>query len=51
MFLVFHIFSEALDVRATTINEDMKIAAVYAIANLARENVPDEVSNAYGQIK
>ena len=29
----------------------MKKAAVYAIANLARENVPDEVSNAYGQDK
>ena len=44
-----YIFRGALDVRATTINEEMKIAAVNAIANLARENVPDEVSNAYGQ--
>ena len=46
-----YIFRGALDVRATTINEEMKKAAVYAIANLARENVPDEVSNAYGQDK
>ena len=46
-----YIFRGALDVRANTINEDMKIAAVNAIANLARKNVPDEVSNAYGQDK
>ena len=46
-----YIFRGALDVRATAINEEMKKAAVYAIANLARENVPDEVSNAYGQDK
>ena len=46
-----YIFRGALDVRAYTINEDMKIAAVNAIANLARKNVPDEVSNAYGQDK
>ena len=46
-----YIFRGALDVRATTINEEMKIAAVNAIANLARKNVPDEVSNAYGQDK
>jgi len=46
-----YIFRGALDVRASTINEDMKIAAVNAIANLARKNVPDEVSNAYGQDK
>ena len=46
-----YIFRGSLDVRATAINENMKIAAVYAIANLARENVPDEVSNAYGQDK
>ena len=46
-----YIFRGALDVRATTINEEMKIAAVNAIANLARENVPDEVSDAYGQDK
>ncbi len=41
------IFRGALDVRAKAINEEMKIAAVYAIANLAREDVPEEVSNAY----
>jgi malate dehydrogenase (oxaloacetate-decarboxylating)(NADP+) len=42
------IFRGALDVRATTINEEMKIAAAYAIANLAREQVPEEVAAAYG---
>ncbi len=42
-----YIFRGALDVRATTINEPMKIAAAYAIAALAREDVPDEVSLAY----
>ncbi|MCF6364573.1 MAG: NADP-dependent malic enzyme [Bacteroidales bacterium] len=41
------IFRGALDVRATGINEEMKIAAVHAIADLAREDVPEEVSNAY----
>lgn len=41
------IFRGALDVRASGINEEMKIAAVYAIAELAREDVPEEVSNAY----
>ncbi|MBY0508772.1 MAG: NADP-dependent malic enzyme [Rhodospirillaceae bacterium] len=41
------IFRGALDVRARTINEDMKIAAAQALANLARENVPDEVAAAY----
>ncbi|MCF6185429.1 MAG: NADP-dependent malic enzyme [Bacteroidales bacterium] len=41
------IFRGALDVRATTINEEMKKAAVYALAELAREDVPEEVSNAY----
>ena len=41
------IFRGALDVRATAINEEMKIAAVYALANLAKEDVPEEVSNAY----
>ena len=44
----FHIFRGALDVRAKEINEDMKIAAAKAIASLAREQVPDEVVNAYG---
>ncbi|HKD22248.1 MAG TPA: NADP-dependent malic enzyme [Rhizomicrobium sp.] len=43
-----YIFRGALDVRARTINEAMKIAAAEAIAELAREDVPDEVSAAYG---
>ena len=42
------IFRGALDVRATTINEEMKIAAAHAIAQLAREQVPEEVARAYG---
>jgi len=42
-----YIFRGALDVRATTINEDMKVAAAHAIASLAREDVPDEVDMAY----
>jgi malate dehydrogenase (oxaloacetate-decarboxylating)(NADP+) len=42
-----YIFRGALDVRAVTINEDMKIAAANAIAELAREDVPDEVAAAY----
>jgi malate dehydrogenase (oxaloacetate-decarboxylating)(NADP+) len=42
------IFRGALDVRATAINEEMKIAAVYALAKLAHEDVPDSVSRAYG---
>ncbi len=42
-----YIFRGALDVRATAINEDMKIAAANAIAMLAREDVPDEVNDAY----
>ncbi len=42
-----YIFRGALDVRATTINEDMKIAAAHALAELAREDVPDEVAAAY----
>jgi len=42
-----YIFRGALDVRATTINEEMKIAAAQAIAELAREDVPDEVAAAY----
>jgi malate dehydrogenase (oxaloacetate-decarboxylating)(NADP+) len=41
------IFRGALDVRATTINEEMKKAAVYALAALAKENVPEEVNIAY----
>ena len=43
-----YIFRGALDVRATTINMEMKIAAVKALADLAREDVPDEVAAAYG---
>ena len=43
-----YIFRGALDVRATTINMDMKIAAARALAALAREDVPDEVAAAYG---
>ena len=44
-----YIFRGALDVRATGINDAMKLAAVRAIAALAEENVPDEVSEAYGE--
>jgi malate dehydrogenase (oxaloacetate-decarboxylating)(NADP+) len=43
-----YIFRGALDVRATTINMEMKIAAARALAELAREVVPDEVAAAYG---
>jgi len=43
-----YIFRGALDVRATGINEEMKIAAVKAIADLAKEPVPPEVNEAYG---
>jgi malate dehydrogenase (oxaloacetate-decarboxylating)(NADP+) len=43
-----YIFRGALDVRATAITEDMKLAAARAIAALAREDVPDAVSRAYG---
>lgn len=42
-----YIFRGALDVRATKINEEMKIAAVHAIAALARKNVPEQVLMAY----
>ncbi len=42
------IFRGALDVRATAINEEMKIAASHALANLAKEDVPDSVIKAYG---
>jgi malate dehydrogenase (oxaloacetate-decarboxylating)(NADP+) len=42
------IFRGALDVRATAINDDMKIAAAEALAELAREPVPEEVAAAYG---
>ena len=43
-----YIFRGALDVRATTINMEMKIAAARALAELAREDVPDEVVAVYG---
>ncbi len=43
-----YIFRGALDVRAKTINEEMKVAAAKAIANLAKEDVPDEVVAAMG---
>ncbi|MER9680218.1 NADP-dependent malic enzyme [Mesorhizobium sp. M0184] len=42
-----YIFRGALDVRATTINDDMKIAAAKALAELARQDVPDDVAAAY----
>ncbi|MFY9912938.1 MAG: NADP-dependent malic enzyme [Candidatus Sulfotelmatobacter sp.] len=42
------IFRGALDVRATAINEEMKMAATYALAALAKEDVPDSVCRAYG---
>ena len=42
-----YIFRGALDVRARTINEEMKVAAARALAELAREDVPDEVAAAY----
>jgi malate dehydrogenase (oxaloacetate-decarboxylating)(NADP+) len=43
------IFRGALDVRARAINEEMKIAATMALANLAKEDVPDSVMRAYGR--
>jgi len=43
-----YIFRGALDVRASKINEEMKVAAAEAIAMLAREDVPDSVAEAYG---
>ncbi|WP_177731674.1 NADP-dependent malic enzyme [Flavobacterium inviolabile] len=45
------IFRGALDVRATKINEEMKKAAVVALANLAKESVPEQVNIAYGETK
>ncbi len=42
-----YIFRGALDVRASTINDEMKVAAAHALAMLAREDVPDEVAAAY----
>ena len=46
-----YIFRGALDVRATKINEAMKMAAVKALASLAKENVPEQVNIAYGETK
>ena len=43
------IFRGALDVRATCINEEMKLAAVKALASLAKESIPEEVIEAYGE--
>ena len=45
------IFRGALDVRATEINEAMKLAAVHALAALAKESVPEQVNIAYGETK
>ncbi|HAP63302.1 MAG TPA: NADP-dependent malic enzyme, partial [Cytophagales bacterium] len=45
------IFRGALDVRATKINEEMKLAAVKALADLAKETVPEIVNRAYGEKK
>ena len=44
-----YIFRGALDVGATNINDDMKLAAAHALAALAKEGVPDDVLEAYGQ--
>lgn len=44
-----YIFRGALDVRATQINEEMKLAAVHALAELAKESVPDIVNLAYNE--
>lgn len=46
-----YIFRGALDVRATTINEEMKMAAVKALAELTRESVPEQVNIAYGETR
>jgi len=46
-----YIFRGALDVRATAINEEMKLAAVKALADLAKEPVPEMVNKAYGDSK
>lgn len=45
------IFRGALDVRATKINEEMKMAAVEALARLAKESVPEQVNIAYGETR
>ncbi len=46
-----YIFRGALDVRATKINEEMKMAAVHALANLTKSPVPEQVNIAYGETK
>ncbi len=46
-----YIFRGALDVRATKINEEMKMAAVRALADLAKETVPEQVNITYGETK
>ena len=46
-----YIFRGAIDVRATKINEEMKMAAVHALAALAKESVPEQVNIAYGATK
>ena len=46
-----YIFRGALDVRATKINEAMKMAAVKALASLAKESVPEQVNIAYGEMR
>jgi len=46
-----YIFRGALDVRATAINEEMKMAAIYAIAGLAKEPVPEMVKKAYNNME
>ena len=43
------IFRGALDVQASTINDDMKVAAAHALADLAKQDVPDQVAAAYGR--
>ncbi|MDQ6965727.1 MAG: phosphate acyltransferase, partial [Mariprofundaceae bacterium] len=45
------LFRGALDARATTFNEEMKVAAVLALADLARQEVPDTVLKAYGSTR
>ena len=45
------IFRGALDAQATTVNDEMKIAAVYALAQLAKEDVPEDVKHAYNDQK
>jgi len=44
-----YLFRGALDIHARAINDEMKIACAHALANLAREDVPDEVALAYGR--